>query len=161
MDIIVKVKVTQLCLTLCNPIDCSRWNSPGQNTGVDSLSLLQGIFSTQAVNPGLLHCKWILYQLSHKGSPWMWQLDHVEGWTPKNWLFQIVMLEKTLESLLDCKGIKPVNPKENNPEYSLELKGCCWITQRCQDSWPPEEKSSIRGHRWGLITQSFCVRKFY
>ena len=40
-----------------------------QNTGVGSLSLLQGIFPTQGSNPGLLHCRWILYQLSHKGSP--------------------------------------------------------------------------------------------
>ena len=47
----------------------SPWNSPGQNTGVGSLSLLQGIFPTQGLNPGLLHCMWILYQLSHKGSP--------------------------------------------------------------------------------------------
>ena len=47
----------------------SPWNSPGQNTGVDSLSLLQRIFSTQGSNPGLLHCRWILYQLGHKGSP--------------------------------------------------------------------------------------------
>ena len=41
------------------------------------------------------------------------------------------------------------------------LKGCCWITQRLQDSWPPEEKNSIRGQRRGLIAQSFCVIKFY
>ena len=47
----------------------SPWNSPGQNTGVGSLSLLQGIFPTQGSNPGLPHCRWILYQLSHKGSP--------------------------------------------------------------------------------------------
>ena len=47
----------------------SPWNSPGQNTGVGSLSLLQGIFQTQGLNPGLLHCRWILYQQSHKGSP--------------------------------------------------------------------------------------------
>ena len=47
----------------------SPWNSPGQNTGVGSFSLLQGIFPTQGWNPGLLHCRWILYQLSHKGSP--------------------------------------------------------------------------------------------
>ena len=44
------------------------WNSPGQNTGVGSLSLLQGIFPTQQSNPGLPHCR-ILYQLSHQGSP--------------------------------------------------------------------------------------------
>ena len=44
-------------------------NSPGQNTGVGSCSLLQGIFPTQGSNPGLLHCRHILYQLSLKGSP--------------------------------------------------------------------------------------------
>ena len=47
----------------------SPWNSPGQNTGVGSLSLLQGIFPTQGSNPGLPHCRWILYQLSHQGNP--------------------------------------------------------------------------------------------
>ena len=46
----------------------SPWNSPGQNTGVSGLSLLQGIFPTQGSNPGLPHCRQILYQLSHKGS---------------------------------------------------------------------------------------------
>ena len=45
----------------------------------------------------------------------MWELDHKEGWVPKNWCFQTVVLEKTLESLLDCKEIKPVNPKGNQP----------------------------------------------
>ena len=45
------------------------WNSPGQNTGVGSLFLLQGIFPTQGWNPCLPHCGQILYQLSHKGSP--------------------------------------------------------------------------------------------
>ena len=48
---------------------CSSWNSPGQNTGVGSLYLLQGIFPTQGLNPGLPHYRQILYQLSHKGSP--------------------------------------------------------------------------------------------
>ena len=47
----------------------SPWNSPGQNTGMGSFSLLQGIVPTQGSNPGLLHCRWILYQLSHKGRP--------------------------------------------------------------------------------------------
>ena len=47
----------------------SSWNSPGRNTGVGSLSLLQEIFPTQGSNPGLPHCRWILYQLSHMGSP--------------------------------------------------------------------------------------------
>ena len=47
----------------------SPWKSPGQNTGVGSLSLLQGIFPTQGSNPGLPHCRWILYQQSQKGRP--------------------------------------------------------------------------------------------
>ena len=47
----------------------SPWNSPGQNTGVGSLSLLQRIFLTEGLNPGLPACRRILYQLSHKGNP--------------------------------------------------------------------------------------------
>ena len=55
----------------CSPPGSSvPWgNSPGKNTGVCSLSVLQGIFPTQGSNPGLPHCRWILYQLSHQGSP--------------------------------------------------------------------------------------------
>ena len=64
-----QVKVTQSCPTLCNPHGLCPGNSPGQNTGLDSLSLLQEIFPTQGLNPGLLHCRRILYHLSHKGSP--------------------------------------------------------------------------------------------
>ena len=50
----------------------------------------------------------------------MWELDHKEGWVSKYWRFWIVVLEKTLESSLYSNGIKPVNPKEIYPEYSLE-----------------------------------------
>ena len=49
----------------------------------------------------------------------MWELDHKEGWEPKNWCFWTVVLEKTLESPLDCKDIKPILNKIN-PEYSLK-----------------------------------------
>ena len=51
---------------------------------------------------------------------WMRELSHIEGWVLKKWCLQTVMLEKTLESPLDSREIKPVNPKGNNPEYSLE-----------------------------------------
>ena len=44
---------------------------------------------------------------------WMWELDHKENWGPKNWYFWTVVLEKTLESPLDCKEIQPVHPKGN------------------------------------------------
>ena len=64
-----KVKVAQSCRTLRPHGLYSPWNSPDQNTGVGSLSLLQGIFPTQGSNPGVPHCRRILYQLSHKGSP--------------------------------------------------------------------------------------------
>ena len=67
----------------------SPWNSPGQNTGVGRLSFLQGIFPTQGLNPGLLHCRQILYQLSHKGNPrileWVaYTFSSGSSW-PRNW----------------------------------------------------------------------------
>ena len=64
-----------------------------------------------------------LYSLSYGFSSshvQMWELNHKEGWALKNWCFWIVGLEKTLESSLGSKEIKPVNPKGNQPEYSLE-----------------------------------------
>ena len=69
-----KVLVAQSCPTLCDPLEPTRllcpWNSPDKNIGVDSHSLLQGIFPTQGWNSGfLLHCRKILYHLSHQGSP--------------------------------------------------------------------------------------------
>ena len=65
----VKLQVTQSCSTLRPRGLYSAWTSSGQNTGVGSLSLLQEIISTQGLNLSLPHCRWILYQLSHKGSP--------------------------------------------------------------------------------------------
>ena len=46
---------------------------------------------------------------------WVWELDHKEGWVPKNWCFWTVVLEETLESPLNCKEIKPISPKGNQP----------------------------------------------
>ena len=67
----------------------SPWNSPGQNIGVGRLSLLQGIFPTQGLNPGLQLCRQILYQLSYKGSPrileWVvYPFSRGSSW-PRNW----------------------------------------------------------------------------
>ena len=71
---------------------------------------------------------------------WMWELEHQEGWALKNWCFQTVMLEKTLESPLDSKKIKPVNPKGNQP----------WIFIGRTEAeapvlWPPDVKSLLTG----------------
>ena len=65
--------VTKSCLTLATPWTeeprvCSPWDSPGRNTGMGCHSLLQGIYPSQALNPGLLHCRQILYHVRHKGS---------------------------------------------------------------------------------------------
>ena len=66
--------VTQWNPTLCNPMECSppgssvHGDSPGKNTRV-GCHALQGIFLTKGSNPGLVHCRWILYRLSHQGSP--------------------------------------------------------------------------------------------
>ena len=83
---------------------------------------------------------------------WIWELDHKEVWALKNWCFQTVVLEKTLESSLDSKEVKPVHPKGNHP----------WIFTGRTDAkaeasilWPPDEKSQLiekdpdAGKDWG------------
>ena len=69
---------------------------------------------------------------------WMWELNHKEGWARKNWYFWTVVLEKTLETTLNCKEIKPVNPKGNQ---SWTFIG--WTDAKAEASilWPPDEKS--------------------
>ena len=62
-------KVSQSCPSFRPHGLQSPWSPPGQKTGVGSLSLLQGIFPTREFNTGLPHCRWIIYQLSHQGSP--------------------------------------------------------------------------------------------
>jgi len=71
---------------------------------------------------------------------WMWELDYKESWAPKNWCFWIVVLVKTLDSPLDSKKIKPVNPKGNQS----------WIFIGRTDAetptlWPPDEKNWFIG----------------
>ena len=145
----------------------SSWNTPGQNTGMDSCSLLQGIFLTQESNRGLLHCRWILYQLSYQGS-----LDNMlkssditlltkvciakamvfplvihgcESWTIKkteNGCFWIAVLEKILESSLDCKEIKPAHPKGN--QYWVFI-GRTSAEAETPIVWPPDERADSLG----------------
>ena len=70
----------------------------------------------------------------------MWELDHKESWVPKNWCFWTVVLEKTLESPLDCKNIQPVHPKGNQS----------WIFIGKTDAevpivWPPDARNWLIG----------------
>ena len=88
----------------------------------------------------------------------MWELNHKEGWVLKNWCFRVVVLEKTLESLLDCKEIKPVNPKGNQSwlfagktDAEAEAPIFCppdvknWLLRKDPDAgrdWRQEEKGT-------------------
>ena len=69
----------------------------------------------------------------------MWELDYEEGWAPKDWCFQIVVLEKA-ESPLVCKEIKPVNPKGNQPWISI---GRTDAEAKAPILWPPDSKSRL------------------
>ena len=73
---------------------------------------------------------------------WMWELDHKEGWALKNWRFWTVVLKKTLESLLDYKDIKPVNPKGNQ---SWTFIGRTDAEAEAPILWPPDEKNWLTG----------------
>ena len=91
----------------------------------------------------------ILKRIADKGSTsqsygfsnshtWIQELDHKEGWAPKNWWFWNVVLEKTLESFLDCKEIQPVNPKGNQFWIIIGRTGTEAATPIL---WPPNVKS--------------------
>ena len=83
---------------------------------------------------------------------WMWQLDHKEDWVIKKWCFRTVVLEKTLESPLGCKEVKPVNPKGNQPWI---LFGRTDAEAEAPILWPADVKSGfigkdpVAGKDWG------------
>ena len=102
------------------------------------------------------------------GHVWMWELDHKESWAPKNWCFWTVVLEKTLESLLDSKEIQPVKPKGNQSWIFIETPmlgppdAKNWLIWKDRDAgkdWRQEEKGMtedemvgwhhwLDGHEW-------------
>ena len=108
------------------------WNSPGQNTEVGSLSLLQGIFPTQGSNSGLPHCRRILYQLSHKGSP------RILEW-----------VAYSFSGDLPNPGIEPGSPAWQVDSLPTELSGKPKVTQSCLTLCNPMDcslpGSSVRG----------------
>ena len=83
---------------------------------------------------------------------WMWELDYKESWVPKNWCFWTVVLEKTLESPLDCKEIQPVHPKG---DQSWMFTGRTDVEAETQILWPPDAKNWLiwkdldAGKDWG------------
>ena len=76
------------------------------------------------------------------GHVWMWHLDYKECWVPKNWCFWTVVLEKTLEGLLDCKWIQPVHPKV---DQSWLFIGRTDVEAETPILWPPDAKSWLIG----------------
>ena len=77
----------------------------------------------------------------------MWELDYKKSWAPKNWCFWIVVLEKTLESPLDCKEIQPVHPKRNQ---SWIFIGRTDAEAETPILWPPDAKSKLNERIWML-----------
>ena len=72
----------------------------------------------------------------------MWEMDHKEGWAPKNWCFQIAVLLKITSSPLDCKEIKPVSPKGNQPWIIVERTD---VEAEAPILWVPDAKSQLIG----------------
>ena len=92
------------------------------------------------------------YGFSHS-HVWMWKLDCEESWTPKNWCFWTVVLEKTLESLLDFKEIQPVHSKGNQ---SWVFIGRTDAEAEAPILWPPHAKSWLVGKDWTHWKRLWC-----
>ena len=73
---------------------------------------------------------------------WMWEMDYKESWEPKNWCFWTVVLEKTLESPLDCKEIQPVYPKRNQSRLFI---GRTDVEAETPILWPPNSRNWLIG----------------
>ena len=127
--------------------DCSheikRRLLPGRKAVANQDSLLKG---RNTLSTKVRMVKTIVFHVR------MWELDHKKGWESKNWYFRTVVLEKTLESPLDCVEIKPVNPKGNQPWI---FTGMTLPEAEAPILWPPDVtswligKDSDAGKDWG------------
>ena len=125
----------------------SPWNSPGQNTGVGNLSLLQAIFPTQGSNPGLLHCRRILYQLSHNGSP------RILGCVAYPFSREMLWIHGSTQGLLHCRRILYQLRYQGIPVELLRiLKDDMW---KCCTQYPSKFGKLSSGHRTGKGQFSF------
>ena len=144
--------VAQSCLTLCNRIDCSlpgfsvHGDSPGKNTGVSCHALLQGIFPTQEWNPDLPHWRWILYRLSHQGSPRNYGVDSLsllQGIFPNQELNRI---------LLHCRQILYQLRYKGSPLYNIVIQ----YFYTFQNDHHNVSSSSVTIQRYCIIV-TFCT----
>ena len=127
-------EVAQSCPTLCDPMNC---NLPG--------SSVHGIFQARVLRQ---HIKKQRHYFANEGPSsqcygfsnshvWMWELHYKESWAPKNWWFWTLMLAKTLETILDCKEIQPVHPKDQ----SWMFIGRTDAESESPMLWPPNTKN--------------------
>ena len=138
-------KSLQWCLTLCDPKTAAHQAPPSLG------------FSRQEhwseYNQPRQHIKKQRHYFANKGPSsqsydfssshvWMWELDYKGSWVPKNWCFCTVVLEKTLESPLDCKEIQPVHPKG---DQSWVFIGRTDVEAEAPILWPPDAKNRILG----------------
>ena len=109
--------------------------------GRKAMTNLDSIFKSRDTTlPTKVHLvKAMIFFTSHE---WMWELDYKESWALKNWCFWTVVLEKTLESPLDCKEIKTVNPKGNQ---SWIFIGRTDVEAEVPILWPPDVKTWLIG----------------
>ena len=154
----------------------SLWNSPGQNTGVGSHSILQGIFPTQGLNLGLLHCRWILYQLSHKGSPrileWIaYPFSSGSSW-PRNWtrisciaggfftnwaMREVDILAAAAAKSLQSCPVTLCDPIDGSPPGSpipriLQARPLEQVAISFSNAWKWKVKVKSLSHVWLLVT---------
>ena len=120
-----------------------------KNVTTGSQKWRQGRPSTlQHRSPRFQSLQYYLSSESHGFSSshgWMWQLDHKEGWAPKNQYFWTVMLEKTIESPLDSKETKPVNPKGSQPWIFIGRTDAEASDAEAPILWSPDAKSQLTG----------------
>ena len=144
-----------LCLTLCNPMDCSppgfsvHGDSPDKSTVVCCHALLQGVFPTQGFILGLLHCKWVLYRLSHQGSPrWSLSEDCFQGlldW-PQSQCRPCCLLH-----LVSVSGTASHRPQSANKEMkedtaSTRIPGAVFTLPKNLDPGQFQRPTSQKGH---------------
>ena len=125
-------------------------NSPGQNTGVGSLSLLQGIFPTQGLNPGLLHCRQILYQLGHKGKP------KNTGVGTLSFLQQIFLIQESNQGLLNCRLIL----YQLSCEGSMESINALYAFSSVIKDTPQRVLANMKSFKssiWNVKPHSLCM----
>ena len=108
-------EVTQSCRLLATPWTIQPMEFSGQNAGVGSLSLLQGIFPTQGLNPGLPNCRQILYQLSHKGSP------RILEWVAFPFSSRSSLIQESNWGLLHCRQPLYHLSYQGSPRYDMYI----------------------------------------